>query len=153
MKLNKTTLLICLLVSILRIAYADDCQPNGLGGTFCVNDDGTTSSSTPNDAGGKDTVSSDGKSTSTFQDGTGIEYTLSDKGVTAKPSQDEALNDPPSTRPNVSPNDTSGPKPDASANALLGSHWNTLSSDGDPGGAAASQSSIKLDDSGTSKWP
>jgi hypothetical protein len=129
-----------LLASILRSAYANDCQPNGLGGTFCINDDGSTSSSMPNEAGGQDTISNDGKLTSTYQDGTGMEYTLSGKGVTAKPSPEKSLSD------------SSGPKPGTSANALLGSHWNT-SPDGNSDGAATSQSSIKLDDFTSSKWP
>lgn len=149
MKINKQALLVILLLPYLQSAYAVECQPNESGGSYCINDDGTTSNSIPNDQGGQDTHYSNGKSTSTYQDGTGIEYTLSDKGVTARPSPDDSSNDTSNIMSDDSLNKY-GPKPDASANALLGSHWNRPSNinSGD-----SATSSITLDDPSTNKWP
>lgn len=86
MHLIKNASLIILLAPLLQSAYAEDCQPNGLGGFFCINEDGSTSSSVQNEAEGVDTLHSDGSWTSSIQDGTGMEYTLSNKGLTVVPS-------------------------------------------------------------------
>lgn len=58
----------CLLLLVLLAPFfqtiAAECDPNGVGGTFCVNDDGTTTDTMPNEVNGTDTYSGDGKLTS-----------------------------------------------------------------------------------------
>ncbi|XBS68533.1 hypothetical protein ABK905_17795 [Acerihabitans sp. KWT182] len=91
---KKKAFLILLLAPLLRSAYAEDCQPNGLGGSYCINDDGTTSNSIPNEADGKDTLYSDGRWTSTSEDGTDEEQVFDSKGAVSNSSPDESgLND------------------------------------------------------------
>lgn len=68
MKRNKIAILIIFLLPLLDSAYAADCEPNDLGGFFCINGDGSTSDSSPNDVGGLDTYSSNGNFTSTTSD-------------------------------------------------------------------------------------
>ena len=36
-----------LLTALASPAFAADCQPNGIGGSFCINDDGTTTDTVP----------------------------------------------------------------------------------------------------------
>ncbi|MBM7341018.1 RND transporter [Pantoea coffeiphila] len=60
--------LVYALASFTDFAQAADCEPNGLGGYSCVNDDGSTSDSMPNEAGGTDILSSNGNLTSSDPD-------------------------------------------------------------------------------------
>ncbi|HEB5259241.1 TPA: RND transporter, partial [Klebsiella pneumoniae] len=46
-----------LLTALASPAFAADCQPNGIGGSFCINDDGTTTDTVPNEVNGMDTYS------------------------------------------------------------------------------------------------
>ena len=49
-----------LLTALASPALAADCQPNGIGGSFCINDDGTTTDTVPNEVNGMDTYSNNG---------------------------------------------------------------------------------------------
>ncbi|MEX0563085.1 RND transporter [Raoultella terrigena] len=53
-----------LFLSLLRNAYSTECEPNNLGGNFCIQDNGSTTDSMPNEIGGQDVYSSNGKLTS-----------------------------------------------------------------------------------------
>ncbi len=53
-----------LLTALASPAFAADCQPNGIGGSFCINDDGTTTDTVPNEVNGMDTYSNNGGYTS-----------------------------------------------------------------------------------------
>lgn len=64
MKLHQILLPALLLTSAVSCGYAAECDPNGVGGTFCVNDDGTTTDTMPNEVNGIDTLTGDGKLTS-----------------------------------------------------------------------------------------
>lgn len=50
----------------LSNAYSDECEPNNLGGNFCIKDNGSTTDSMPNEIGGQDVYSSNGKLTTTL---------------------------------------------------------------------------------------
>lgn len=76
MKINELKLPLIAIVLCFQPVYAAECQPNGLGGTFCVNNDGTTSDSIPNDVGGMDTYSSGGELTSSVPDNDGSDQVL-----------------------------------------------------------------------------
>ncbi|EPL7711324.1 RND transporter, partial [Klebsiella variicola] len=65
MNLKVLTAAFILVFPGLQSVHAADCTSNGLGGQFCVNDDGSTSDSMPNELNGMDTLSSDGSLTST----------------------------------------------------------------------------------------
>ncbi len=152
MRLNKKVMLIIMLVPLLpaAYAYADDCQPNGLGGSFCIHKDGSTSNSIPNEADGQDTLDSDGSWTSTSQEGTGTEDTLSDKGITTTPIPEDLLNDTSRPKSVDSLSDSSGSQQDDSDSALLGHNWNS-SADNDS--TNSSTSGANLNDSKTKTWP
>lgn len=60
MNKTKASLLLLLLAPLLQSAHATDCESNGYGGSFCINDDGTTSDSMPNEVNGQDVYSSNG---------------------------------------------------------------------------------------------
>ncbi len=150
MSFNKKILLMVLLSPLLQNAHAANCEPNGLGGSLCVNDNGTTSDSIKNNGDGLDTLSSNGKWTSSVQDGAGVESTLNNNGITAKPSSGVSLNAPPRPKTDDTLNGTYEPKPDDLDKALLGSDWNSPSniiSD------SPATSSSHLDDSSSDKWP
>ena len=53
-------------LSLLSNAYSTECEPNNLGGNFCVKDNGSTTDSMPNEIGGQDVCSSNGKMISTL---------------------------------------------------------------------------------------
>ena len=50
--MKKIGLPLLLLASLAVPAFAADCQPNGIGGSFCINDDGTTTDTVPNEVNG-----------------------------------------------------------------------------------------------------
>ncbi|EKQ8001590.1 RND transporter [Raoultella ornithinolytica] len=118
MKKNITGILVLYLILFLHPAYAEDCEDNGLGGSFCINDDGTTTDSIQNEINGQETYSSDGSLTSTspLEDGndqmlSGSEFTDSDNAI----------------------NNTLNSRPDKKDDPLIGKDWNSpsyLSSDG-----------------------
>lgn len=56
--------------------FAADCQPNGIGGSFCINDDGTTTDTVPNEVNGMDTYSNNGGYTSSLPDRSGADEAL-----------------------------------------------------------------------------
>ncbi|GAB6221012.1 RND transporter [Klebsiella pneumoniae] len=60
-----------LLTALASPAFAADCQPNGIGGSFCINDDGTTTDTVPNEVNGMDTYSNNGGYTSSLPDRSG----------------------------------------------------------------------------------
>lgn len=60
-----------LLTALASPAFAADCQPNGIGGSFCINDDGTTTDTVPNEVNGMDTYSNNGGYTSSLPIGQG----------------------------------------------------------------------------------
>lgn len=116
-------LLILLLTPFLHLAYAADCDDNGLGGKFCINDDGSTSDSIPNELSGTDTLSSDGSLTSTENTDSGADAELEGSTV-------DTTHQLPSKISN---------KPDP---ALMGRDWNNPSNLGD----GSATSSINPDD-------
>lgn len=116
-------LIILLLTPFLHPAYAADCEDNGLGGKFCINDDGSTSDSVPNELSGTDTLSSDGSLTSTEGTDSGADAEL--EGTTV-----DTTHQLPSKISN---------KPDP---ALMGRDWNNPSNLGD----GSATSSITPDD-------
>ena len=77
-----------LLLPFLHSAFAADCEPNNLGGSFCINDDGSVSSSVPNEVGGTDTYSSGGGWQSTIADDAGADEELSGSSIDTDPSTD-----------------------------------------------------------------
>lgn len=56
----KSAYRLLLLTALASPAFAADCQPNGIGGSFCINDDGTTTDTVPNEVNGMDTYSNNG---------------------------------------------------------------------------------------------
>ncbi len=62
-----------LLTALASPAFAADCQPNGIGGSFCINDDGTTTDTVPNEVNGMDTYSNNGGYTSSLPDRSGAD--------------------------------------------------------------------------------
>ncbi|WP_373385975.1 RND transporter [Raoultella ornithinolytica] len=121
MYMNSKELLssVVILISLATPACAGDCEPNYLGGQFCINDDGTTSDSMPNEAGGVDTYSNNGKWTSTVPDVAGTKEAID--GATLAP-QDEAIS-------------SSSSETDS---ALMGKDWNSASSIQSDGSATSS---------------
>lgn len=113
-----------LLMIGFQSVYAAECQPNGLGGYSCVNDDGSTSDSMPNEIGGTDTISSKGGMTST--DPVDSDDNAEVEGSSVNTPHD--LNPAKSGKPQ---------KPDA---ALMGRDWNHPSNIND--GSATSSMSI-----------
>ena len=65
-----------LLTALASPAFAADCQPNGIGGSFCINDDGTTTDTVPNEVNGMDTYSNNGGYTSSLPDRSGADEAL-----------------------------------------------------------------------------
>ncbi|SSG04770.1 RND transporter [Klebsiella quasipneumoniae] len=53
--MKKMSLPLLLLTALASPTFAADCQPNGIGGSFCINDDGTTTDTVPNEVNGMDT--------------------------------------------------------------------------------------------------
>lgn len=84
MKKTKTSLLLFLLAPLLQQAHATDCEPNGYGGLFCINDDGSTTDSIPNEVDGMETYSDHGElsSTSPVEDGNDQMLSGSDANAT-----------------------------------------------------------------------
>lgn len=108
------------LMSVPALAYSASCEPNNLGGQFCINDNGTTSDSLPNEVSGEDTYSNNGKWTSTIPDGAGANAALDG-----------------STLPDPDENDgsSSSSAPDS---ALMGRDWNSASNIQSDGAATSS---------------
>nr|HCI8845567.1 RND transporter [Klebsiella variicola] len=96
----------------LQSVHAADCTSNGLGGQFCVNDDGSTSDSMPNELNGMDTLSSDGSLTSTENTDSGADAELEGSNVDMTHQAPFKLSN----------------KPDP---ALMGRDWNNPSNLGD----------------------
>jgi hypothetical protein len=86
MKLKKVALLFFLLFEPLQFIFADSCQSNGLGGSFCTHDNGTSSNTIPNSVGGHDTSYSDGSWSSSVPNGLGGEETYNSNGITVPSS-------------------------------------------------------------------
>lgn len=83
-------------LSLSPLTHAADCQPNNMGGQFCINDNGTTSDSMPNEIGGEDTLSSGGQLESTTSLGSGASQemagsTLSDDSTSPSTTSSSAL--------------------------------------------------------------
>ena len=141
---NKTLCIgIFLTTLISQVVQATECEPNAIGGHFCINDDGTTSNSMPNAFGGEDTYLSNGKWKSTISDESGSVYTMRSSGPTTidPPSQESHIQDHQKLTDGVI-ND-----PDIrrkkNNDALLGRDWNSPSNVTSDGSAT---SSITLDD-------
>ncbi|AYW54131.1 RND transporter [Raoultella ornithinolytica] len=118
MKKNITGILVLCLIPFLHPAYAEDCEDNGLGGSFCINDDGTTTDSIQNEVNGKEIYSSDGSlsSTSPIEDGNDQMLSGSDPSDSDRPI-----------------NNTLNSKSDRKNDPLVGKDWNSpsyLNSDG-----------------------
>ena len=84
--MKKIGLTLLLLASLAVPAFAADCQPNGIGGSFCINDDGTTTDPVPNEVNGMDTYSNNGGYTSSLPDQSGADEAL--EGSTMSTQQD-----------------------------------------------------------------
>lgn len=112
MNLKVLTAAFILVFPGLQSVHAADCTSNGLGGQFCVNDDGSTSDSMPNELNGMDTLSSDGALTSTENTDSGADAELEGSNV-------DMTHQAPSKLSN---------KPDP---ALMGRDWNNPSNLGD----------------------
>ncbi|QHW71391.1 RND transporter [Raoultella ornithinolytica] len=112
-----------LVFPVLQSVHAADCTSNGLGGQFCVNDDGSTSDSMPNELNGMDTLSGDGSLTSTENTDSGADAEL--EGSTVDTTHQLPLK--------------ISNKPDP---ALMGRDWNNPSNLGD----GSATSSINPDD-------
>ena len=84
--MKKIGLTLLLLASLAVPAFAADCQPNGIGGSFCINDDGTTTDTVPNEVNGMDTYSNNGGYTSSLPDQSGADEAL--EGSTMSTQQD-----------------------------------------------------------------
>ncbi|MEF3100140.1 RND transporter [Raoultella terrigena] len=107
-----------LLVMGFQSAYAAECQPNGLGGSFCINDDGTTSDSIPNEVDGQETYSDNG--------------TLSSSSPT-EDGNDQMLSGSDPSNPTDTMSNTLNSKVDRKDDPLIGPSWNkpsNLSGDG-----------------------
>lgn len=117
-----------ILMTNFHQTYAAECQPNGLGGSFCINDDGTTSDSIPNEVDGKETYSDNGSMSSTSPTENGNDQMLSGSAPSvAAGKMSNTLNS----------------KVSRSDDPLIGRDWNTpsnLISDG-----AATSSMNRLD--------
>lgn len=70
-RMKEIGLPLLLLTALASPAFAADCQPNGIGGSFCINDDGTTTDTVPNEVNGMDTYSNNGGYTSSCPIGQG----------------------------------------------------------------------------------
>lgn len=69
--MKKISLPLLLLTALASPTFAADCQPNGIGGSFCINDDGTTTDTVPNEVNGMDTYSNNGGYSSSLPDQSG----------------------------------------------------------------------------------
>ncbi|WP_243216823.1 RND transporter [Klebsiella pneumoniae] len=107
-----------ILLPFSQLIYAADCQPNGLGGSFCINDDGTTTDSMPNETNGMDTISNNGTLTTTESNDNGSDAELDGSSLST----------------------TDEPSPDEHDKALMGNDWNSPSNLGD--GSATSRMSV-----------
>ncbi|MBE0092281.1 RND transporter [Raoultella planticola] len=118
--LCSTIILIC-----GQTAYASDCQPNGLGGSFCINDDGTTSDSIPNEVDGQETYSDNGTMSSTSPTEDGNDQMISGS-------------DPSASSGTMS--NTLNSKVSRSDDPLIGKDWNAPSNLNSDGAATSSMS-------------
>lgn len=84
--MKKISLPLLLLTALASPTFAADCQPNGIGGSFCINDDGTTTDTVPNEVNGMDTYSNNGGYSSSLPDQSGAEEAL--EGSTLSTQQD-----------------------------------------------------------------
>lgn len=75
-RMKEIGLPLLLLTALASPAFAADCQPNGIGGSFCINDDGTTTDTVPNEVNGMDTYSNNGGYTSSLPDRSGADEAL-----------------------------------------------------------------------------
>ncbi|UWC85838.1 RND transporter [Klebsiella pneumoniae] len=129
MNLKVLTTAIILVFPAIQTVHAADCTSNGLGGQFCVNDDGSTTDSIPNEVNGMDTYSSNGSWTSTQDDevNPGEMHAQSDEaGISPNPDQI-----------NQTHNTLTRKKEDS---ALMGKDWHSPSNLND--GSATSSMSI-----------
>lgn len=120
MRFKKILLSVFTLMSLTTFTYAADCEPNNLGGQFCINDDGTTSDSMPNEVSGEDTYSNNGKWTSTVPDGAGADEAIAGS-IPAPEGEDVGSS-------------SSG----ESDGALMGKDWNSASNIQSDGAATSS---------------
>lgn len=128
-------LIVLLLAPFLHSAYAADCEDNGLGGQFCINDDGTTTDSISNEVDGQETYSSNGSlsSSSPVEDGNDQMLSGSDFGSGSDSDSDSSgtvslLNNTMKSKPARSP--------------LAGRDWNSPSNLND-GSATSSMDNIR----------
>ncbi|ENP7130078.1 TPA: RND transporter [Raoultella planticola] len=131
MNKNITGILVLCLTTFLHPAYAEDCEDNGLGGMFCINDDGTTTDSIQNEVNGQETYSSNGSvsSSSPVEDGNDQMLSGSDLGSDSDSSGTDSLL-----------NNTMKSKP--VRDSLTGRDWNSPSNLND-GSATSSMDNIR----------
>ena len=84
--MKKISLPLLLLTALASPTFAADCQPNGIGGSFCINDDGTTADTVPNEVNGMDTYSNNGGYSSSLPDQSGAEGQRCRRSRTASPA-------------------------------------------------------------------
>ena len=111
------------LTLVTELSYAVDCEPNSIGGQFCINDDGTTSDSMPNEVGGVDTYSQNGGLTSTDPSTDGNDEMIDGSIIS---TQDSPLNN------------TLKSNSDSSDDPLRGRDWNSPSNLNSDGAATSS---------------
>ncbi|MCE9899649.1 RND transporter [Raoultella terrigena] len=112
-----------LLLIGFQSTYAAECQPNGLGGSFCINEDGTTSDSIPNEVDGQETYTDNGTLSSSSPTEDGNDQMLS--GSDPSNSTDTMSN-------------TLNSKVDRKDDPLIGQSWNKPSNLNGDGAATSS---------------
>ncbi|HIE8670227.1 hypothetical protein [Escherichia coli] len=133
---TKADLLLLLLAPLLQQAHATDCEPNGYGGTFCINDDGTTSDSIPNEVNGQDVYSSNGTSKIISPDESGMNNVLNDNDDDENSDLNGSL-DPDSLSSQNNTNQGSTGHDEAN-NPLMGRDWNSPANINSDGSATSS---------------
>ncbi|HHT7529225.1 RND transporter [Raoultella planticola] len=129
MNMNNIKLIfgLVILMTGLHQTYAAECQSNGLGGSFCINDDGTTSDSIPNEVDGKETYSSNGAMSSTSPIEDGNEQMLSGSSPSAVSGK---------------MSNTLNSEVSRSDDPLIGKDWNTPSNLNSDGAATSSMNML-----------
>lgn len=133
---TKAGLFVLLLAPLLQQAHATDCEPNGYGGTFCINDDGTTSDSMPNEANGQDVYSSNGTSKIIPPDESGTNDVLNDNDDDENSGLNDSL-DPESLSSQENTSQSSVGRNEGN-NPLMGRDSNSLANINSDGSATSS---------------
>ncbi len=136
MNKTKASLLLLLLAPLLQQAHATDCESNGYGGSFCINDDGTTSDSMPNEINGQDVYSSNGTLKIIPPDESGTNDVLNDNEDDENSGLNDAL-DPNSLSSQGNTNQSSTGHDEAN-NPLMGRDWNSPANINSDGSATSS---------------